>query len=88
MNTVTHIAGPAMTVGNRTIQRCCLCGEKLIDDKNQMSPINPDGTIDKTPTWEPGRLIQTTVNTNPTQYILLPDTDKLPPDTCLDLIEN
>ena len=35
---------------------------------------------------EVGRLVQVEEG-NPTRYSLLPDTDKLPDDSCLDLVE-
>lgn len=85
--TVTHVAGPAMHVAGRTIQRCALCGDKLVDSKNTAMPLRPDGTADSISTWEAGRLIQVTVGENPTRYLLLPDTDRLPKDSCIDLIE-
>ena len=31
MTTATHIAGPIMMLNGRIIQRCPVCGEKLID---------------------------------------------------------
>jgi hypothetical protein len=86
METVTHIAGPAITACGRTIQRCSLCGEKLVDDKNCAMPLREDGTADSIGTWEVGRLVQVEGG-NPTRYSLLPDTDKLPEDSCLALLE-
>lgn len=83
---VTHIAGPAITVDGRTIQRCSLCGDKLVDSKNAMAPVNPDGSIPTIGTWQVGRLIQVE-GFNPKRYLLLPDTDKLPEDSCIDLVE-
>lgn len=88
MNTVTHIAGPAITACGRLVQRCSLCGEKLVDSKGCAMPLMPDGTADSIGTWEVGRLVQVTVDTNPTRYLLLPDTDKLPDDTCFALLED
>lgn len=84
--TTTHIAGPAITVGGRLIQRCSLCGEKLVDSKGVMVPVRPDGQPDRIGTWEVGRLVQVEPG-NPTRSSLLPDTDQLPDDTCLDLVE-
>lgn len=81
--TITHISGPCLCVSGRTIQRCALCGAKLIDSEGTMSPMREDGTFPTFPSWEPGRLIQVRAG-NPTESILLPDSDKLPPDNCLD----
>ncbi len=30
--TATHVAGPAVQAGQRVIQRCAVCGEKLSDN--------------------------------------------------------
>jgi hypothetical protein len=84
---VTHIAGLVLHVGGRTIQRCSLCGEKLIDNKGEEAPLNPDGSTPKTLTWEVGRLVRFEGD-NPVHSHLLDDTDKLPEDSCLDLVED
>lgn len=81
--TITHISGNTLNVCGRTIQRCSLCGAKLCDSEGTMSPVEQDGSAPVFPTWETGRLIQVTAG-NPTQYVLLPDTDKLPDDSCID----
>lgn len=81
--TLTHISGVRLTVCGRIIQRCSLCGAKLCDNEGTMSPVGEDGIAPEFPTWEEGRLIQVTAG-NPTQYILLPETDKLPDDSCID----
>ena len=82
----THIAGPAITACGRVVQRCSLCGEKLCDSKNVMAPTGPNGEPPTFPTWEQGRLVRVTRG-NPTAWHLLPDTDKLPDDSCIDLVE-
>jgi hypothetical protein len=81
--TLTHIAGVTLNVCGRTIQRCSLCGAKLCDSLGSASPLNPDGTPPTFPTWETGRLVQVEAG-NPTRYSLLPDTDKLPDDSCIE----
>jgi hypothetical protein len=86
MRSTTHIAGPAITVGGRTVRRCSLCGEKLCDGKGAMAPLRPDGTPPGFPTWEPGRLVRVS-HGNPARRLLLPDADGLPADSCLDLVE-
>jgi len=53
--------------------------------------VCPDcgGTGDKPPvfaTWEVGRLVRVTPG-QPTSFILLDDTCKLPDDSCIDLVE-
>jgi hypothetical protein len=92
--TVSHLAGPAITFAcknprhvPRIIQRCSVCGQVLIDNIRQAAPLNEDGTPPKTPTWEVGRFIQVTPG-NPTEYRMLEDdSDKLPADSCLELVE-
>jgi len=87
MDSITHIAGPAITACGRTIQRCSLCGEKMVDSKGCMVPENEDGSFDPIGTWEVGRLVRVTPG-NPTHWEMLPNEDgKLPDDSCLDLIE-
>lgn len=89
MRTVTHIAGAPITLGGnypRVIQRCSLCGEKLVDSKGMMAPVGPDGTAPSVGTWEVGRLIQVEGG-NPTRFSLLPDSEQLPDDSCLALVE-
>ncbi|HEY1187694.1 MAG TPA: hypothetical protein VGE74_08555 [Gemmata sp.] len=84
--TVTHIAGCAMNMGGRWIQRCSVCGEKLLDSNNAAAPLNPDGTVPEFPRWECGRLIQFTAG-NPRREVMLPDSDRIPADSCLELVE-
>lgn len=82
-DTITHIAGVRLDVRGRVIQRCSLCGAKLCDSEGAMMLVEADGSPPKFPTWETGRLVQVEVG-NPTRYSLLPDTDKLPDDSCLE----
>ena len=86
MNSTTHIAGDGITVCGRKLQRCCWCGEKLCDSKGMMAPLNPDGTAPEFPIFPPGRLVRVTQG-NPTEYRVLEDTDKLPEDSCENLVE-
>ena len=85
-DTVTHIAGQAICVRGRWIQRCSLCGEKLLDSLRAAAPLNPDGTQPEFPRWECGRLVRVTAG-NPRSEVMLPDTDQLPADSCLELVE-
>lgn len=80
---VTHISGVRLDVCGRIIQRCSLCGAKLADSQDCAMPMNPDGSPPEFPTWPPGRLIQVEAG-NPTHSTLLPDSDKLPDDSCLE----
>lgn len=82
-DTLTHIAGVRLDVCGRVVQRCSLCGAKLCDSEGVAMPLNPDGTPPEFPTWPIGRLVQVEAG-NPTRYSLLPDSDKLPEDSCID----
>lgn len=78
MASLTHIAGSVIHLaGPRTIQRCALCGMKLVDDLHQPSGV--------TPTWEIGRLIRSTEGQ---PDVMLPSGDDLPLDSCLQLVED
>jgi hypothetical protein len=83
---VTHITGICMYTPGRAIQRCGLCGEKLLDSKGQMGPIGPDGSPPQFLQWPANRLLRWH-DGNPRHEELLPDTDKLPDDICLELVE-
>ena len=80
--TLTHIAGPRLTIDGRVIQRCMLCGAKLCDSAGSMS-ISTDGRQPEFPTWPVDALVQVEVG-NPTRYSVLPESDLLPKDSCID----
>ncbi len=83
--TISHFAGPRMDICGRIVQRCTVCGAKLCDSLNTAAPLNPDGSAPDFPTWTPGAIVQVEAG-NPTRYSLLPDTDKLPADACVEFI--
>lgn len=91
MNSTTHWAGPAVTLGplDRTIQRCMVCGFKLIDSLHQAGPLGPDGKPPGVLVYQAGHLIQITEG-NPSaihdagelgNHMALPD------DFCVNLVE-
>lgn len=82
-DTVTHLAGPRIDVCGRIIQRCSVCGTKLCDSLGAMMPVNRDGSPPVFPTFPEDRMIQVTLGQNPTRYLPLPPSDKLPPDACI-----
>lgn len=82
-STLTHIAGVRLDVCGRVIQRCSLCGAKLCDSEGAAMPLNPDGTAPEFPSWPIGRLVQIEAG-NPTRSSLMPDSDRLPKDLCID----
>lgn len=88
MNTVTHVAGPAVIVSGRGIQRCCVCGEKLIDTKHQMVPLNEDGSPGLASCWADGAMVQFD-GSNPRResHVGQFGVNRLPADSCIVLIE-
>jgi hypothetical protein len=91
--TITHIAAPWISINGRLIQRCGVCGEKLIDSKNKTIAIPKGMKGDEGPekligTWQPGALVRATVDQNPTQFTLLhADEGFYPEDGCIESVE-
>jgi len=86
MNSVTHIAGPVMQIGQRKIQRCAVCGEKLGDNLGILQGLVASvGGSPEFLSWEPGGLVQVVGNRmSALEHV---DGTELPTDTCLDLVE-
>jgi hypothetical protein len=90
----THIAGPSITVNGRTIQRCMVCGLKLVDTLGMATPLRPDGTLPELPTWRVDDVVEV-YDGNPVSYHLLGHGDddnfeyarKVPPNLCIGMIE-
>lgn len=82
---ITHVTGDTFHIPGRTVQRCGVCGALLCDSKGRSAMLNPDGSEPTFPTFPAGRLVRVCAG-NPTRMALLPDTDKLPPDSCVDLL--
>lgn len=90
---VTHVAGPVIVVkgryapdNERIIQRCVVCGEKLIDTEGQMAPDKPDGTPPDGPgVWAEQALVQIDGNRHLNVGTYIDDDD--PEDFCLALVE-
>lgn len=95
MSTV-HLAGLRVEIAGRIIQRCAICGYKLVDSKNIMVLAKPDGTPEyDIPTWEPYSLVSMEVDGSRTCFHLMePEPaengkgNKIPEGFCVDLIEN
>jgi len=81
--TITHIAAPHVDMGGRIIQRCAVCGAKLCDSEGASQSLNADGSVSRYPTWEAFALVQVEVG-HPTRFSLLPQSDSIPADTCLE----
>lgn len=80
---MTHIAGPSINMAGRILHRCMVCGAKLADSEGAAMPLSPDGSTPKFPTWPVDALVQVETG-NPTRYSVLPDSDRIPADTCLE----
>lgn len=74
--TTTHIAALAITVNGRVIQRCALCGSKLLDSKYALLAGNL--------CWPAYRMVRVTPKG---QIDLGQNLKELPMDCCLDLVE-
>lgn len=89
MPSVTHIAGQALHIAGRTVQRCSLCGAKLCDSKGASMPTPPDGSEPRVGTFPFARLVrETEVGEGVTRWLVLEDTDVLPDDSCIELLED
>lgn len=83
---VTHIAGLVIEIGPRVIQRCGVCGEKLVDNKDVAMPVREDGSVDKIATWCVGGLVRR--EGHRWHAIAHVNGEDLPADNCLDLVED
>jgi len=86
----THLAGTPIWINGRVIQRCLICGEKLCDSLNTMSPVEADGSAPVFPTWAVGAWVEFDRN----RASLVAETERpffaaedLPEGCCLDLVE-
>lgn len=85
--TVTHMVGPHVNLGIRVIQRCAICGEKLLDTQYQAA-VGESGKELKAHVWPFGRLVRFSVgDAKPRSEVLLPPSERLPEDSCLELVE-
>lgn len=87
MSSVTHLAGNVVTVDDRVIQRCSICGEKLVDSKGQMFPVLPGEPPPLVATWEVGALVRVSGEQPQHWEVLQVDEKRLPDDSCIELVE-
>ncbi len=77
MDTTTHVAGPAVEIRRRKIQRCAVCGAKLGDSADK----------DLQAFWSEGELVRESysfLRSVADEYI---SSKKVPADFCLALVE-
>lgn len=83
-NTICHLAGQAVIVAEgRTIQRCLICGQKLID--SGMVTVILTDRINPQPTWDPGTWVR--FDKNKAVKIASVEDGCMPLDNCLPLVE-
>lgn len=80
---IVHVAGMEIDVRGRIIQRCAICGEILIDIQTGVISGAFDNNPATYPTWTMGRMVFIDAEGNPSQ---LPETGKLPPNSCAHLL--
>ena len=96
INSVSHLPAGPIDIRGRVIQRCAICGEKLVDSKRTMVPIGDAGK--PYPTWEPGVMVRVIKEGNVSRWESVEcetiegengerDRQKLPEDSCIDLVE-
>lgn len=89
MTTTVHLAGNRVCIEGRVIQRCLVCGYKLVDSKGMVTPDDDDRGV---PTWEIGHLISVSGGDGVTGYSDIGDThqpffEATWQDCCINLIE-
>lgn len=89
MNSTTHVAAPYFGIARRMIQRCGICGEKLIDlDFDRVAvPEGPDGKPGELPGGFPTAALVRCVGNAQVVVGSFEQSDPLPPDFCLELVE-
>jgi hypothetical protein len=80
----THVAAAPVNAEGRIIQRCALCGFKLLDSQGVEMHAPEGQPVPVFTTWEPGRLVKVTADA---VQVMLPKAKHLPPDSCLPLVE-
>lgn len=81
VGSITHVAGLMVAYEGRFIQRCALCGFKLIDTTEIAQPVEADGTVTM---WIPGRMVRVEDEGHAT---VLPELSPAPDDYCIWLVE-
>ena len=79
LETTTHIVGPYVRIGNRVIQRCLICGEKLWDVRGPLAEC----------CWTEGALLVVSEHEMRQRgdFLSMRGLTQLPDDFCIDLVE-
>jgi len=86
MNSIVHMAGPVIHLNGRAIQRCPICGYKLVDTKGMMTVLDGEGNAE-VKMWIPGQAIEVTEGF-PTEFRILPEITVWPENNCFVLCED
>lgn len=85
-----HLAGNRVVIGDRVIQRCLICGERLTDIPSVSNTAVPEGMNPEIATWEVGAWVEHDGN----RMSLVGRTEspefgatEVPENCCVDLIE-
>ena len=86
MNSATHIAGPHFHKGRRVIQRCMVCGMKIVDSRDLDVPRRADGIPLHVGTFKCGAFVRVR-NVGGVRTWRVVKRDSLPGDFCLEMVE-
>ena len=92
MSRFVNLAANPIVIGDRVIQRCFVCGLKLVDNLGVAAPIGPNGELPTIGTWEVGALVAVS-GSFPVMFELVrvterPQFDAPWEDCCLGLVES
>ena len=87
LDTVTHVAGPVIRIGDRVLQRCPICGEKLRDSAGADVPLLPNGKPGTVGMWAEASLVQFDGARQSVIGSFDDENVPLPEDFCLELVE-
>lgn len=86
---VIHVAGSSIALDGRLIQRCAICGEKLIDFRDaDLGQQSERGKMELAKIWVPGIFVEVGLDGRQVSYVCPPGESRPPTDLfCLSLVE-
>lgn len=81
---VTHLTGPVVRVGDRVIQRCVICGDKIFD-ATVCDHAGDTDRVMRRMAWKEGRLLE--INRKRRRCYMPKSDTPFPSDFCLALVE-
>lgn len=86
--TVTHFIGPPVAMDGRLIQRCAICGEKLLDIFMPKSGDGANGKVAYVSVWPVGEYLHYSgVDGEDPSLMAKISGHELPADCCISLVE-